>query len=242
MKKLLIDGDMILYRAAFAAEKETRWDDDIFTVHSDFSDLKDAFTVFIDGLEEILDSDDVSLAFSDRVTFRHQMNPLYKAHRKQKRTPLGLGALREWACEEWPIIFWENLEADDMLGILGSRDRDGSIVVSGDKDFATVPCTWYNFIRDEMRVISEDEANYAHFSQTLAGDATDGYFGVPRVGIKTAEKILDKQGVTWEAVIEAYEKAGMSETEALLNARMAYILRDGDYNPETTEVKLWTPN
>ena len=41
MKQALIDGDMILYRAAFAAEVETKWDDDIFTIHTDFNQAKD---------------------------------------------------------------------------------------------------------------------------------------------------------------------------------------------------------
>ena len=77
--------------------------------------------------------------------------------------------------------------------------------------------------------------------QTLAGDANDGYFGVTRVGLKTAEKILNKDGVEWQTVVNTYEKAGITEEDALLNARMAFILRDGYYNKETKEIKLWTP-
>ena len=55
-KKIYIDGDMLLYRAAFSAEKEIKWDDDIFTVHSDFTDLKDSFIMVTDCICEILDA------------------------------------------------------------------------------------------------------------------------------------------------------------------------------------------
>jgi DNA polymerase-1 len=245
-KKIYIDGDMLLYRAAFAAEKEIRWDDDIFTVHSDFSDLKDSYIMVTDCICEILDAyedngDEITMVFSDRYTFRHELNLLYKAHRRDKRSPLGINDLREWACDEWKSLRVDRLEADDVLGIIGSRDPDGSVIVSGDKDFATVPCTWYNFLKDDLRKITKMEADFQHLVQTLAGDATDGYFGVPRVGLKTAEKILNKDGAEWQTVVNTYEKAGMTEEDALLNARMAFILRDGYYNKETKEITLWTP-
>jgi len=74
--------------------------------------------------------------------------------------------------------------------------------------------------------------------QTLMGDSTDNYKGCPKVGLKTAEKILAENS-TWETVVAAFEKAGLSEEDALENARLARILRDGEYNNETGEVKLW---
>jgi DNA polymerase-1 len=199
-----------------------------------------------DCICEILDAyedngDEITMVFSDRYTFRHEINLQYKAHRRDKRSPLGINDLREWACDEWTSLRVDRLEADDVLGIIGSRDPDGSIIVSGDKDFATVPCTWYNFLKDDLRKITKEEADFQHLVQTLAGDATDGYFGVPRVGLKTAEKILNKDGAEWQTVVNTYEKAGMNEEDALLNARMAFILRDGYYNKETKEIKLWTP-
>ena len=246
MKKVYIDGDMLLYRAAFAAEKEIKWEDDIFTVHADFSDLKDAYIMVADYISESLDAyeengDEITMVFSDRYTFRHELNLLYKAHRRDKRSPLGINDLREWVCDEWKSIRVDRLEADDVLGIIGSADPHGSIIVSGDKDFATVPCTWYNFLKDETRRITKEEADFQHLVQTLAGDATDGYFGVPRVGLKTAEKILNAEGAEWQTVANAYEKAFMDEEDALLNARMAFILRDGYYNKKTKEITLWTP-
>ncbi len=47
---------------------------------------------------------------------------------------------------------------------------------------------------------------------------------------------LQKQ---WELVVKAYEKQGLFEHDALQQARVARILRHGDYNMSTGEVKQW---
>ena len=45
----------------------------------------------------------------------------------------------------------------------------------------------------------------------------------------------------WKKVTEAYQKKGQTIKEAILTARLARILREGDYNYTTGEVKLWNP-
>ena len=42
-------------------------------------------------------------------------------------------------------------------------------------------------------------------------------------------------------MVAAYEKAGMTEEEALVQARVARILRNAEYTRKTGEVILWTP-
>jgi DNA polymerase-1 len=46
----------------------------------------------------------------------------------------------------------------------------------------------------------------------------------------------------WERVVSAYEKAGLSEAEAITQARVARILRASDYDFVNKSVKLWSPN
>jgi hypothetical protein len=43
----------------------------------------------------------------------------------------------------------------------------------------------------------------------------------------------------WKIVVGLYKEKGFSEKEALQQARVARILRHGEYNKETGEVKLW---
>ncbi len=45
----------------------------------------------------------------------------------------------------------------------------------------------------------------------------------------------------WEKVVAAYEKKKYNFADAVLNAQLARILRDGDFDFDTGEVSLWTP-
>ena len=43
----------------------------------------------------------------------------------------------------------------------------------------------------------------------------------------------------WSIVVDTYEKNGLGEKDALQQARVARILRYGDYDKATGKVKLW---
>ena len=117
-----------------------------------------------------------------------------------------------------------------------------TIVVSIDKDFQSVPGIYYDYNKDETHHVSEEEADNYHLIQTLTGDATDGYGGVPKVGPVAATKALDKNGYNWDTVVGMYEKAGLNEGDALMNAWMARLLRADNYSFRTNTIKkLWTP-
>ena len=80
--------------------------------------------------------------------------------------------------------------------------------------------------------------------QTLIGDTVDGYYGCKGIGEKRAKKILGEVGEKslaemWKAVKETFVKGGMTEEEALLNARMARILHFEDYDFKKKEAILW---
>jgi DNA polymerase-1 len=81
-------------------------------------------------------------------------------------------------------------------------------------------------------------------TQTLMGDNADGYKGCKGIGEKKAMDLL-KDATTldemWEIVEKTYMKQGQMPLDALVNARVARILRHGDYNFKTNKVKLWTP-
>jgi DNA polymerase I len=240
-KTLLIDADMVLYRSVCAAEQEMRWDDDIWTLQTNMSEAKAEVDNQLSTITQRLKSDDILLLFSPKRTFRHDLFPSYKANRSSKRKPLGIGELKEWMMEEYPSQMYPNIEADDAIGIMCTQDPENSIAVSGDKDFGTLPITWYNHQKEVLITTPESTANYFHFLQSLTGDATDGFGGLKGCGPRTAEKLLEKNGATWKTVVDAYEAKGQTAEDALLTARLARILRAGDYNTETNEVTLWQP-
>jgi DNA polymerase-1 len=119
-----------------------------------------------------------------------------------------------------------------------------SVAVSLDKDLATVPGLHCNPAKGSVRAVTEAAADRLWMTQTLTGDAVDGYGGAPGIGPAKAAKALLGRGsldALWRAVVETYRKVGLTEDDALTTARLARILRTGDYDKETEEVLLWHP-
>jgi|TARA_R100001463_G_scaffold17636_2_gene44841 DNA polymerase-1 len=242
---LLIDGDILLYKIALNNEVETNWGDGLWTLHCDEALCKADVDSVIDDLGASLQADDYVIALTDSSNFRKDVLPSYKSNRKDKRKPITLKALREYVLEKHNGVVWKNLEADDVMGIMSTEPVDEErIVVSIDKDLRTVPC---KLSQDAMNIeqISQRMADYWFMIQTLTGDKVDGYDGIEGVGIKTAEKLIKKYTNVplldlWKIVKKIYVDKGYTEAEALQQARVARILRHGDYNKKTGEVKLWT--
>lgn len=243
---LLIDGDIILYRAAVGAEQEVHWGEndpafeDLWTLYSDLSVARQHVSDTIRSLISRFDGD-VVFCVNDKDNFRKHLTPTYKGGRSRK--PLGYWALREWVAGEWELRSLPMCEADDTMGILATNGEfEKPVIVSADKDMKTIPARVFRPHTDEKLMVSEAEANYWHLFQTLTGDTTDGYSGCPGVGPKTAHKLLSAMPADpWRIIITHYVKAGLTEDDALLQARLARILRSEDWDAGQQKVKLWKP-
>ena len=241
---LLIDADVLAFEASVVAEESINWKDELWTVHADMALAKARVVNRIVEFQEQLKTENVVLCLSDRANFRRKLNPEYKANRAKSRLPIILRQVKQWIIDELGGVLWANLEADDVISILATDKAmdEETIVVSIDKDFKSVPGIFYDYNRGEYHHPSEEEADNYHLIQTLAGDHTDGYSGVPGVGVVKAERILEKNGYTWETVAKCYIDAGLTERDALMNAWMARLLRSDNYCFRTNTIKkLWTP-
>jgi DNA polymerase-1 len=236
-KTLLLDGDIIAYQCAAACEKPINWGDGLWTLYSFENEVIMAIEEFIFKLKEQSGLEKVQVAISDTKNFRKGVAPYYKENRKDIRKPMLLGFAKDYLINTYQGIVIPTLEADDVLGIYTSAHPDKYVCWSLDKDLRSIP--GFHLIEGEIVEITEEEADLAFFTQTLTGDMVDNYPGCPKVGPKTAEKILNNQEDLWAAVVFAYQKAGLSEAVALENAQLARILRHTDYNFETNEVILW---
>jgi DNA polymerase-1 len=153
--------------------------------------------------------------------------------------------MRDWMAEEYGTVIYPNLEADDTIAIMATdlTPDEERIIVSIDKDFKSVPCTFYDFNRDEIHDVSVEDANKYHLMQTMAGDPVDGYKGIPGVGVVKAMRLLDKNGANWDTVLKAYSDAQLTEEEALTNAWMAYLIQHKEFDPVSQQLKyLWMPD
>jgi len=240
--KLLIDADLYLFRSVAAAEEETDWGDDIWSLWSDLKEAKIIFKNTIEGICNKLNSKDLVLCISDKENFRKKIDPTYKSNRKKTRKPLGYVALQDWAKDNYPYFSKPTLEADDCMGIMATMptNKDKCIIVSDDKDMKTIPSKLYRPLSEERIDVTEQEANRFFLTQVLTGDPVDGYLGLKGVGIKTAEKILGNKP-DWSLVERAYIKAGLTRNDAIKQAQMARILRWSDWDKKKDKPILWRP-
>ena len=241
---LLIDADVLAFEAAIVAEESIEWKEEMWTVHADMAMAKARVVNRVEEFKDMMKTDRVVMCLTDRANFRRILNPDYKANRSKSRLPIILRQVKQWIIEEFDGQMWPNLEADDVISILATDKEmdEETVIVSIDKDFKSVPGVFYDYNKGEYHHPTEEEADNFHLMQTIMGDATDGFSGVPRVGPVGAKKLLDKDGYTWETVVKAYEKAGLTEQDALMNAWMARLLRADNYSFRTNTIKkLWTP-
>ncbi len=163
--------------------------------------------------------------------------PDYKGHRNRKK-PCGYKRVINALKKEYKVIIKPGLEADDSMGIYATK-YPGNIIASPDKDMRQIPGQLYNF--DETFTIPPKDGAKWHLIQSISGDQTDGYGGVPGIGVKRAEALFNEKGYSWKTVLEAFKDKGLSEEEALINARLARILTAEDYDFDKKEPKLWSP-
>tara|TARA_X000001382_G_scaffold40673_2_gene27250 strand:- start:2483 stop:3250 length:768 start_codon:yes stop_codon:yes gene_type:complete len=238
---LLIDADLYLFRALIATEEEVEWTTDCWSLYSDVAAAKASFNAQISHWKQKWEVESVVMCLTGHNNFRRTLCPDYKSHRKKSRKPLGYTAFVEWCKESYAYCCEPTLEADDIMGILATAPGSNTIIVSDDKDMLTIPANLYRPQREELGSSSKELADRTWLFQTLVGDSADGFPGLPRVGPVTAEKILGRDG-GWPQVVQAFQKGGFSADDALLQARLARILRYNDWDNAMSEVRLWEPS
>lgn len=255
MRTVLIDGDIIVHKAAAAAQTAVDWGDGYVTSHADVKRGKQLVDLAVAQVRERTQAGEIRVALSDpEHRWRPLVLPTYKANRAGPK-PLILPTLVSYITEVYggEVVPW--LEGDDLLGLWATEDgREDAVVWSPDKDIASVPCTLYQGKGSDPLEVDLALADLNHLVLSLAGDTTDGYSGCPKVGAVTARRELLAEAEPmerWGVVVRRYLKAGLTEEIALTTARVARVLREGEYvspggSPGddftyVTGVKLWTP-
>ncbi|MEK0325094.1 MAG: hypothetical protein QQN63_05255 [Nitrosopumilus sp.] len=135
--------------------------------------------------------DDIVVCLSAGRSFRYWIWPSYKANRKKQDPPPMLGNCFDILKHDYYTWMVDGLEGDDGLGILATGKED-TIIITIDKDLLQVPGLHFNPDKDETPYEIEPHlAAWHEHIQWLMGDSSDNLPGLPRVGIKTAIKILE---------------------------------------------------
>jgi DNA polymerase-1 len=250
-RRLVIDADSIIYKHAgtlevvWPSEEQSQEGLPLYlTYFVEPQEVIEAFWESVTNLEERYEADDTLVALTDSArNFRLDIDPSYKGSRKHARKPLAVKTVRAALSEDPKVYFKHRLEADDVAGILMTMrkySKDEMICWSIDKDMLTVPGV--HVTPDGVKnIISVEEADKNHLLQTVTGDVTDGYPGLPGIGEKTGAKWFEKHGWTWEAAVKLAESKKCSEEHLLTQARLARILRATDYDFKKKQPILWTP-
>jgi len=244
MTKLLIDGDLLIYRAA-AQGTVTAFG--VEYVNQDF--IAGYISDLVEYVKDRLFTKNAVIVLSGRHNFRKTLVPTYKSNRKDRKPPAGLPFAYEYVMnhDSWEVLQIDRLEADDVLGLL---QTDDTILCSTDKDLDQIPGHHYNWRSESFYKVDEETAYYNFWRQVLSGDPTDGYYGIPRVGKKTAVKLLrhlkDQHNKSftdidfWKTVVKnLYEEHGLTEKDFYDNAVCAYILRGDEYDFDTGTIHTW---
>lgn len=251
MTTLLIDADIFAYKAASVTEGVFYFNGKGGepAVAENLEQGMEMADRLLDEVATRLKATRIIICLTDTENFRYGVYPDYKGNRKGTRKPSTLSAVKDHFAVNHDTYQRPGLEADDCMGILSTHPtliKGKKVIVSSDKDMQTIPGFLYNPDKDkEIRKISKAAADRYFMMQTITGDPTDGYPGCPGVGPKSkfvAElDETDCPKAMWKIVVAAYASKGMTEADALVQARCARILRASDWSFQEKRVRLWSP-
>lgn len=228
MGKVLIDGDIIAYRAAFSTEQ---------------MGLSDTKAKVDDLIEFILDKTvlfpeiglDYVVYLTGKGNFRHDIakSHVYKGNRKNVQKPRHLQTARDHMESKYKAIISQGEEADDLIAMEAAKLDYKACVASIDKDMLQIPCWHFNIVRGDYLKVEPFGGIKFFYKQILTGDRADNIVGLFRVGEVKASKILDgaeTEEELWDRVIKAYDGDEERVTE---NARLLWLRRE--------EAEIWQP-
>lgn len=226
--KVLIDGDIIAYRAAFATEDQPQ---------------QEAIEKVDSLIEYVLDEtalpfaskDDYEVFLTGKGNFRYDLatTAIYKGNRSKREKPRHLTATRNHLVDEHDAIVSENEEADDLIGKAVTKYGPSSIVASIDKDMLQLACQHFNLTRGTLTTVSDFDGLKFFYSQILSGDNADNILGLYKVGPATANKMLQDCN-TEEELFEECVKAYDGDVDRVIeNARLLWLRRE--------EGQIWEP-
>lgn len=221
----LVDADYLVYRVGFAVKDDEPIEYALATVKSSIHTIWDKFP----------DSPNRGRLFlSGDGNFREKIATIqiYKGNRDPSQRPKYYDDIREYMIKHHDAEVVDGMEAEDMVGMLAYATKDKStVIVSQDKDMKNIPGWHWNPVTDKLWYTTLDEANVHFWKQVLTGDRVDNILGIPGMGPKTADKIIDPLNADWSAMYDAtlreYEKYAGNDGHRQMDetAKLVWILR-----------------
>lgn len=233
----LLDGDVIKWRVALR-----------YNLNATFCTLEQEIMKEVKKWTKGAFCHDFIICMSDdKRNFRKEVYKKYKANRKDREEPELLAEVGQILRESDHAITMPGLEGDDVMGICGTRMPEQSVVVTIDKDLATLPVWIYNPDKNEFPYkVTEADATFNLWCQVISGDNVDGYKGAHMRGPVSArnalggEKLVDYPGLAW-GVYQKTKGQGYTKEYFCQMVNCARILGK-DTVDDNGEPILYTPN
>jgi hypothetical protein len=232
MQTLAVDGDILAYRIASVADDLEGATDAVDSKLNDISTFTgvSSMRTYLSGANNFRDSVAVTKP--------------YKGNRSGNKPDL-LPHVRAYLQSEYKAVEVDGYEADDAIA--SDMIQNGAIHCGQDKDLYQIKGLHYNFVTQEWKDVSFDEAVINLHRQILTGDATDNIQGLVGVGDKTAAKVITEAKTAPQDARDYYmdvcvNKMGMTEDETkdYWTEQVKLIQLVGNLNPFeffTTQVK-----
>jgi len=212
----LVDGTALAYRGYFAFIKNP-----LINSKGENTSAPFAFTNSLLKLIREFEPTHLAVIFdAPGKTFRHERYEQYKATREKMPEDLAQSLPRVRQVVEAmsiPIIEIKGFEADDVMGTLarrGSLEGMEVILVTGDKDLMQCLDNRVQMLKpgrrgEEYRTFTSADVRERYGVEPsqiidflgLMGDSSDNVPGVPQVGEKTAQRLIQEYG-SIESVLE----------------------------------------
>jgi DNA polymerase-1 len=210
----LIDGSNYIFRAFYAIR-------DLSNSRGFPTNAIYGFTTMLMKLLRERKPDFIAIAFDVKgPTFRHEAFDQYKATRKATPDALvpQISRIKEVVRGfSIPVLECRGIEADDIIGTLARRHSEKGmkvVIVSGDKDMMQLISDDVVMIDTMKDKVYDREAVRERFGVGpdkvveilgLMGDASDNIPGVPGIGPKNAQLLIEEYG-TVEEIIRNVDK------------------------------------
>jgi hypothetical protein len=166
----------------------------------------------------------------------------YKGNRDLTHRPRYEKEIRDYLINVWNAELVNGMEVDDKVAMEqwydlyhrypGKTTKAGAdtIICSPDKDLDQIPGWHYNYNTGERYWVDEETALRNLYIQILAGDASDNIQGVPKIGHKTAIRLLEgaaREEDLYRICKEQYDKAYGEKADEIMNemANLVYLKR-----------------
>lgn len=209
----ILDYDGYICKAWYAAFARGDMDNAINILN----DLVDA------AIEKAVDYYDGHLDRIFKIVSGHSWKKdLYDTYKATRDRNPYIGAFREAIFEtDSDIIKPESLEADEVCIMLHDylfANGGSCIVFSDDKDIHYTTLIHCKINITEQIDFSYDDKYLLY--QTLAGDKEDNITGIPKVGMKIAEKLMKDKPNTLSSVVQIYKDKKISARECEKNLNL----------------------